>query len=573
MTESRQQSPPIQRSSDIYFRLLVKKGRGLPLWIPGSNQKLEIGYQRDGVSIGDVGIITASGSFDFLFNICVPHNHPFNPPELPENFIPLALLPYDVRQNREFDEASFLSSSSVKSRSGALNGFTFESSASEGAILTMPVGANSEDLANIAKFRKYMAANTEHWYRYILDVRGREPQNGDVLLVTGWDKTSAWGMATFSKATDEQEPFLLQFRTIDQGDAGITYDWEYSGSAEVRAGPGPREKARIRMGDPSQDGIEYENQCLFIRALAVDLQDKVWQKLASESGLAETGARSGHPFDASYSRSSREGSDRSSSSTNGYYHSSAPGMGHHLVSSIEDIPAHVRRNPDHLSFSEMIERPTKGINRILLKLNPTARMAITDDRDWISVIREDDIILPPADEMFKRILEAHIVCFEEDTVFLQPRDPSSQSASMASKNKFISAGTDSIMEGKDDNEGETGMTYISSPALEPFTDILSQECPPLRILVVGKSGAGKSTLINAVFGVDATPVSHKTPGEHDIDKPLTFPENDRIVIHDSRGFEAEEATNLQKVFDFIERRSKMPALSDRLHAIWLDQVK
>lgn len=51
--------------------------------------------------------------------------------------------------------------------------------------------------------------------------------------------------------------------------------------------------------------------------------------------------------------------------------------------------------------------PSKGINGILLKvtglhliisfsiklpnpyqLNPTARMAITDDRDWISVLRE-----------------------------------------------------------------------------------------------------------------------------------------------------------------------------------------
>ncbi|KDR71766.1 hypothetical protein GALMADRAFT_779008 [Galerina marginata CBS 339.88] len=33
-------------------------------------------------------------------------------------------------------------------------------------------------------------------------------------------------------------------------------------------------------------------------------------------------------------------------------------------------------------------------------------------------------------------------------------------------------------------------------------------------------------------------VSHKAPGEHDIDNPLTFPENGHIVIHDSRGFEA-----------------------------------
>ncbi|KAF8962885.1 hypothetical protein BDZ97DRAFT_1076814 [Flammula alnicola] len=108
--------------------------------------------------------------------------------------------------------------------------------------------------------------------------------------------------------------------------------------------------------------------------------------------------------------------------------------------------------------------------------------------------------------------------------------------------------------------------------LVPYTDILRQECPRLRILVAGKvrgSGAGKSALINAVFGVDATPVSHRTPGEHDIDKPLIFAENDRVIIHDSKGFEAGEETNVQKVLDFIERRSKMPALGDRLHAIWV----
>jgi hypothetical protein len=67
-------------------------------------------------------------------------------------------------------------------------------------------------------------------------------------------------------------------------------------------------------------------------------------------------------------------------------------------------------------------------------------------------------------------------------------------------------------------------------------------------------------------------VSHRTPGEHDINKPLSFPDNDRIIIHDSQGFEGGEEANIEKVFDFIDRRSKMPALGDQLHAIWLAEA-
>ncbi|KDR67719.1 hypothetical protein GALMADRAFT_26936, partial [Galerina marginata CBS 339.88] len=51
---------------------------GSPLWIPEPNKRLPISYQRRGIDIGDVGIITANGGFDFLFNICLPYNHPMN---------------------------------------------------------------------------------------------------------------------------------------------------------------------------------------------------------------------------------------------------------------------------------------------------------------------------------------------------------------------------------------------------------------------------------------------------------------------------------------------------------------
>ena len=76
----------------------------------------------------------------------------------------------------------------------------FESSASEGAILTMPRGARSEDLGNKATFRNYAAANVANWYRHVNGPRGLEAKNGEVRLVVGFDKTTSWGIATFAKS-------------------------------------------------------------------------------------------------------------------------------------------------------------------------------------------------------------------------------------------------------------------------------------------------------------------------------------------------------------------------------------
>src|SRR6267378_3949648 len=59
-------------------------------------------------------------------------------------------------------------------------GLSFRTSASEGAILTMPDGAISQDLENIPRFREYAAANVRRWYKYINGLRGREAKNGDV---------------------------------------------------------------------------------------------------------------------------------------------------------------------------------------------------------------------------------------------------------------------------------------------------------------------------------------------------------------------------------------------------------
>ncbi|KAF9075460.1 hypothetical protein BDP27DRAFT_1179479, partial [Rhodocollybia butyracea] len=49
-----------------------------PLWKPKPDEYLPEEYKRIGVRIGDVGILNDSGGFDYLFNGCLPADHPVN---------------------------------------------------------------------------------------------------------------------------------------------------------------------------------------------------------------------------------------------------------------------------------------------------------------------------------------------------------------------------------------------------------------------------------------------------------------------------------------------------------------
>jgi len=108
--------PP--KDNEIYERLLRRKGRGFALFIPQPNRRLSIAYQRTGVRIGDVGLITPYGGFSFLFNICVPRDHPINPSDLPDDFSPLqpALADVDIVEFSQFNPGSYLASASIENK-------------------------------------------------------------------------------------------------------------------------------------------------------------------------------------------------------------------------------------------------------------------------------------------------------------------------------------------------------------------------------------------------------------------------------------------------------------------------
>ena len=300
--------PP--KDNEIYERLLRWKKRGFALYVPQPNIRLPIAYQKIGIGIGDVGIITSDGGFSFLFNICVPHDDPINPRILPEDFSPLepALADVDVVEFPRFNPGSYLASASIEKKEGesntkcvALNltmlslinagdtrGLHFETSASEAAVLTMPEGARSIDLENDSLFSEYLEVNVRNWYDFVSRVRGRKDiRNGQIRLVVGCDKTTAWGIATVS-GMSQQTTTKLRFKPLDTTNSSTAiYSWECSGVVEERVGPDRREIDALRNldsdGHPELDTTPC-NQCLFVRTMTATLNNDEWAKLIRNLG-------------------------------------------------------------------------------------------------------------------------------------------------------------------------------------------------------------------------------------------------------------------------------------------------
>jgi len=435
-----QQNQTAKRSNVLYEEHLMWKGRGYPLWIPSSNMNLPIPYRAKGVCIGDVGIITAYGGFDFLFNICLPSNDPINPEILPDGFVPISppLLRTDVREFREFTAGSYLASSSVSKSGGDGTELTFESTASEGAILTMPDGAFHQELGNIARFRDYVAIHAENWYKYVNGPLGREAQNGDVRLVIGCDKSTSWGMATFSNVSQESN-FRLQFRTLEERGrlpTRSTYTWDHSGMAEVRVGPDQGENDEL--GATNEQSLR--NQCLFMRTLNTFLEDGVWKRLHPQRVVelqAQEKSQSGRDAFSIQDLNNTHGPTEFRSSLRGTSQSGTAMRNRSplITQQYESVESqdlnndHTKQLPDgsrvtieHSPTAPNAMHPSTRMNEFLLrKIGEDIKMVITSDKDWQDIWSSDpDWELMGPNALISKILETKFIRLTNGVAYLEP---------------------------------------------------------------------------------------------------------------------------------------------------------
>ena len=197
----------------------------------------------------------------------------------------------------------------------------------------MPEGAISHDLDNDLAFSDYLEANVWKWYEFVHRVRGKSIRNGQIRLVVGCDKTTAWGIATVSGMSQEAVT-KLEFKTLEAASSSTTpYTWECSGMVEVRVGPDKYEIEALRNcddGDPLDTTLR--NQCLFVRTMNATLSNDDWAKLMQNLGkttVEDPDTSSGTILDPPALGSRPSGSNTKSSDQLGS-HQGAPGTSYSM---------------------------------------------------------------------------------------------------------------------------------------------------------------------------------------------------------------------------------------------------
>ncbi|KAI9459541.1 hypothetical protein HD554DRAFT_1616039 [Boletus coccyginus] len=123
---------------------------------------------------------------------------------------------------------------------------------------------------------------------------------------------------------------------------------------------------------------------------------------------------------------------------------------------------------------------------------------------------------------------------------------------------------------------------MSAENAEDFKD-LQEMFGRFRILIVGRANAGKTTILRGICNstenpeicdgggnkVDPSQVEgSRGRGIHNVENELIFRSNQKLVFHDSQGFEAGREDEFLQTKKFIMDRAKTTILKKRIHAIW-----
>ncbi|KAK7026840.1 hypothetical protein VNI00_015382 [Paramarasmius palmivorus] len=426
-------SPPsvgsVETEYTVYVRMLLTKKKGYPLWNPSVSNALPLDYRKIGVSIGDVGSISEDGSFQYLFNIFLPADAALNRARgVPNGFSPLSRdgLPpaesYDdppgthiantisstisktelkrsqIEPSRAQDVENALRANKIPHE--VRYGFKFSTNSSEGAILVLPEGGTREDQLNKDIFEAYAETHAISWYQHANRVLGQGLGCDSLLLVTGTDKTAAWGVVSFRDATEG-----MSLTMVPDARTQCKYQFQFVLGATARTGP---QRNNIRSVPPEDDG---RNQCVFVRGIQVSVRPPALFKRDKDTDLSVQ------------TRDIRSMSERDIHSEKKHVpfkrkRQKKPSGVQQTNEGSQGLEVATMRVPP----GKLLYHPLTVINSYILDKFPNADVALCHDQCWFELIADGESTFPCKSELISRVEAKYDIVVSNGVARLVPRE-------------------------------------------------------------------------------------------------------------------------------------------------------
>lgn len=144
--------------------------------------------------------------------------------------------------------------------------YKFACAADRGAALVMKDAGVLEEVHASGIFEDYFKRNHERWVAYAAR-EGITLNVEELLLVRGFIKTTAWGVAAFVGSSHAQElSFQANSASFLTAQFAISHSFDADPSIERRVGP-PIASSSPKPTDLIPDSAFKYNQCVFIHAL------------------------------------------------------------------------------------------------------------------------------------------------------------------------------------------------------------------------------------------------------------------------------------------------------------------
>ncbi|KAJ6477782.1 hypothetical protein C8R45DRAFT_364985 [Mycena sanguinolenta] len=391
----------------------------------------------------------------------------------------------------------------------------------EAAILVLPEGATRVDLRHLDKFRECALMNANRWYEFINGELGRMVDNGELYLVTGTDAAASWSIAAVENEFENDDGIPLDPVPTEVGAAGNLESM--MARSFVHSGP------RRHAGEPWT-----ENQTVFLRGFKVAVRSSL-EKCTEAHTMVESGILPHSDDIGSRMVTAHQSHFEESPSNVRLLDNTSPGAAQcgleeiqSCASSIDspfDSDSDEAQTPTDSDFSdedgEWTEyfpgiskpyHPLSAVNEHLLDSAPDATVAVTHDNEWMSMLTEDDQVVPEASELIQRICDRYSLVKAPGMVWLQDLAQQNVVHKNAQKSSAVHNGnqsqycptTDTVQKSSATLQASQVMSNCPPPSkvfygrqdiLNKMHQFFTQDMEKQKIYVLhGVGGAGKTQI-------------------------------------------------------------------------------